>query len=140
VAPCLGGLVASTSANAVNVPEICIGTNVRVLMSPQNRSDPRYRYVHSCKVLQFSSAALPRDAQVAALKTGLQALVSRCPIPILGGIVVPLPPDVLDRGMELVVRDLRTAMTSFEELEAAKFPSSHLPYNLLMPIPQGHRQ
>ena len=34
------------------------------------------------------------------------------------------------------MRDLRTAMTSFEELEAAEFPALQLPFDLLMPIPQ----
>lgn len=87
-----------------------------------------------------------RDAQLDALKTGLQALVLRCPI--LGGIIVPLPSDVAsdyqkdwrtilpDRGIELVVRDLQTAMASFGELEVAEFPALRLPYDLLMPIPQ----
>lgn len=68
-------------------------------------------------------SAAQRDAQLAALKIGLQTLVLRCPI--LGGIIVPLPPDVAsncqqdwrtivpDRGIELIVRDLRTAMVSF---------------------------
>lgn len=91
-------------------------------------------------------SAAQRDAQLAALKIGLQTLVLRCPI--LGGIIVPLPPDVAsncqqdwrtivpDRGIELIVRDLRTAMVSFEKLEAAEFPAPCLPYDLLMPIPQ----
>lgn len=43
---------------------------------------------------------------------------------------------VRDRGMELIVRDLRDAMASFEELEAADFPVLHLPYDLLISIPQ----
>jgi trichothecene 3-O-acetyltransferase len=76
----------------------------------------------------------------------LQALVLRCPI--RGGIIVPLPPDVAsdgqqdwrtivpDRGIELIVRDLRTAMASFEEPESAGFPALRLPYELLMPVPQ----
>jgi hypothetical protein len=80
------------------------------------------------------------------LKTGLQALVSRCPI--LGGIVVPLPSDVATngqqdwltivsgQGIELVVRNLRTAIASFDELEADEFPTLKLPYTLLMPVPQ----
>lgn len=66
---------------------------------------------------------------------------------LLGGIVVPLPPDevrdgkedwctiVPGKGMELIVRDLRTAIPSFEELEAADFPSLKLPFDLLMPVP-----
>lgn len=103
--------------------------------------------VHYSRRLLFFRCASPaqRDAQLAALKTGLQALVAHCPI--LGGIVVPLPPDeagegqddwrtiVPDRGAELVVRDLRKAMPSFEELEVAEFSASDLPSSLLMPIP-----
>jgi len=88
-----------------------------------------------------------RDAQLSALKVGLQGLVHRCPM--LGGIVVPLPPDeakdgkedwrtiVPDKGIELVVRDLRTKMPSFEEIQAAEFPASKLPYDLLTTVPLG---
>ncbi|OCL09698.1 hypothetical protein AOQ84DRAFT_15204 [Glonium stellatum] len=102
---------------------------------------------YSRRLLIFRcTSSVQRDAQLAAVKTGLQALVLRCPI--LGGIVVPLPPDeasnsqedwrtiVPDRGIELIVRDLQTAVASFEELEAAEFPALQLPYDLLMPIPQ----
>ena len=109
--------------------------------------DARHPVHYSRRLFIFRCASsAQRDAQLAALKTGLQALVQRCPI--LGGIIVPLPPDVAsdgqqdwrtivpDRGVELIVRDLRTAMASFEELEAADFPPIHLPYDLLMPIPQ----
>jgi hypothetical protein len=39
-------------------------------------------------------------------------------------------------GIGLVVRDLRTAMPSFDELEADNFPALKLPYDLLMPVPQ----
>jgi hypothetical protein len=109
--------------------------------------DARHPVHYSRRLLIFSCASsAQRDSQLGALKTGLQGLVLRCPV--LGGIIVPLPPDVAsdgqqdwrtivaDRGIELVVRDLRTAMASFEELEAAAFPTLHLPYDLLMPIPQ----
>jgi hypothetical protein len=109
--------------------------------------DARHPVHYSRRLLIFRcTSSAQRDAQLAAFKTGLQALVLRCPI--LGGIVVPLPPDVAsdsqqdwrtivpDRGLELIVRDLRTAMASFEELEAAEFPALLLPYDLLMPIPQ----
>jgi hypothetical protein len=103
--------------------------------------------VHYSRRLLIFRCASPtqRDEQLAALQTGLQALVSRCSV--LGGIVVPLPPDVAsdhqdgwrtivpDRGIELVVRDLQTAMVPFAELEASGFPSSMLPYDLLMPVP-----
>jgi len=109
--------------------------------------DARHPVHYSRRLLFFCCASsAQRDAQLAAFKTGLQALVLRCPI--LGGLVVPMPPDVAsdgqqdwrtivpDRGIELVVRDLRPAMASFEELEAAEFPALHLPYDLLMPIPR----
>ena len=103
---------------------------------------------YSRRLLIFRcSSAAQRDEQLAAFKTGLQALVLRCPI--LGGIIVPLPLDVVsdgqqdwrtiapDRGIELIVRDLRTKIASFNELEAAGFPSLDLPFELLMPIPQN---
>ncbi|KAK5213947.1 hypothetical protein LTR41_000139 [Exophiala xenobiotica] len=39
------------------------------------------------------------------------------------------------RGLELVVRDLREAMPSFQELEKSNFQPSLLPYSLLVPVP-----
>lgn len=103
---------------------------------------------YSRRLLIFPCAsASQRDAQLAAFKSGVRALVQRCPI--LGGLVVPLPPDlasknqpnwrtiVPDQGIELVIKDLRTALPSFENLEAADFPPTQLPYDLLVPIPQG---
>lgn len=101
---------------------------------------------YSRRLLIFRcSSSAQRNTQLAALKTGLRALTLRCPI--LAGIVVPLPPEVAsndrqdwrtvvpDQGIELIVRDLRTAVPSFEELETADFPPLHLPYDLLVPIP-----
>ncbi|KAK5281484.1 hypothetical protein LTR20_007198 [Exophiala xenobiotica] len=38
-------------------------------------------------------------------------------------------------GLELVVRDLREAMPSFQELEKSNFQPSLLPYSLLVPVP-----
>ncbi|MCJ1485453.1 hypothetical protein MMC06_005627, partial [Schaereria dolodes] len=109
--------------------------------------DARHPVHYSRRLLIFRCASsAQRDAQLAAFKTALQALVFRCPI--LGGIIVPLPSDVAsdgqqdwrtivpDEGIELIVRDLRTKIASFEELEAAEFPILQLPYDLLMPIPQ----
>ena len=101
---------------------------------------------YSNRLLIFRCASSEqRDAQLAALKIGLQALVNRCPM--LGGIVVPLPPDeakngkedwrtiVPDKGIELVVRDLQTKLASFDELEAANFQALQLPYDLLTTVP-----
>lgn len=109
--------------------------------------DARHPIHYSRRLLIFRCASSEqRDAQLAALKTGLQALVLRCPI--LGGLVVDLPSVVSnsgrkdwrtivpDQGLELVVRDLRSAVASFEELEADDFPSFRLPYELLVPVPQ----
>ncbi|PMD34197.1 hypothetical protein L207DRAFT_517398 [Hyaloscypha variabilis F] len=103
---------------------------------------------YSSRLMIFRcSSSTQRDAQLTALKTGLQGLVNRCPM--LGGIVVPLHPDevqvgkedwrtiVPDKGIELVVRDLRPKMPSFEELEAANFPTLKLPYDLLTTVPRG---
>jgi trichothecene 3-O-acetyltransferase len=101
-------------------------------------------YSNRLLIFRCSSSA-QRDAQLATLKTGVQALVNRCPM--LGGIAVPLPPDeakngkedwrtiVPDKGIELVVRDLRKAMPSLEELEAADFPALQLLYDLLTTVP-----
>ena len=109
--------------------------------------DARHPVHYSDRLLIFRCASsAQRDAQLAAFKTGLQALVLRCPI--LGGKVVHQPAVVAsdgqqdwytivpDRGIELIVRDLRTKMASFENLEAAEFPFLQLPYDLLMPITQ----
>ncbi|KAF2094988.1 hypothetical protein NA57DRAFT_79478 [Rhizodiscina lignyota] len=113
--------------------------------------DARHPVHYSRRLLLFRCASsVQRDAQLTALKIGLRALVLRCPI--LGGICMPLqdedPPDgasndrgdwrtiIPDKGVELVVRDLRSSIPSFEELKAADFPSTQLPYNLLVPVPQ----
>jgi hypothetical protein len=109
--------------------------------------DARHPVHYSRRLLIFRCASSAQhEVQLVAFKTGLQALVLRCPI--LGGIVVPLPLDeakngqqdwrtiVPDRGVELILRDLRTAMPSLEELEATDFSPLQLPYDLLVPVPQ----
>lgn len=81
-----------------------------------------------------------REAQLAALKAGLQALVQHCPI--LGGLIVPLTSDDQQQwrtinpgeGLELVVQDLRLLLPSMSELEATHFPPRDLPFELLMPV------
>lgn len=102
---------------------------------------------YSCRLLIFRCASSrQRDAQLAAFKFGLQALVQCCPI--LGGLVTPLSPDaphgledwcniVPDRGLELIVKDLQTSIESLERLEAAGLPPLQLPSNLLTPVPLG---
>jgi hypothetical protein len=120
------------------------GPSFHIDLAPLDALHPVH---YSPRLLIFRCASsAQRDAQLAALKTGLQALVSRCPI--LGGIVVTLPTDVatdsqqdwrtivLGQGIELVVRDLRTAIASFDELQAAEFPALQLPHHLLMPLPE----
>jgi len=109
--------------------------------------DARHPIHYSRRLLIFRcTSSAQRNAQLTALKTGLQALVSRCPI--LGGKIVALPPEdaingkedwrtiVPDQGIELVVKDLRSAIVSFGELEAADFPAIKLPYDLLVPVPE----
>ncbi|KAG0648423.1 hypothetical protein D0Z07_5347 [Hyphodiscus hymeniophilus] len=108
--------------------------------------DARHPVHYSRRLLIFRcDSSRQRDAQLAALKSGLQAVVLRCPA--LGGLVVPSPSIVASNGkkdwriivpgdgIELVVRDHRTAIPSLKELEAANFPGSRLPYDLLVPIP-----
>lgn len=121
------------------------GPNFHVDLSALDACHPIH-YSRRLLIFRCDSAA-QRDAQLASIKTGLKGLVSRCPI--LGGVVVPPPSDVADKyqsdwrtiipkgGIELVVRDLRTVMASFDELEAAEFPPCDLPYNLLVPVPEG---
>ncbi|MCJ1390290.1 hypothetical protein MMC18_003148 [Xylographa bjoerkii] len=109
--------------------------------------DARHPVHYSRRLLLFRCASVAqRDAQLAALKTGLQALLSRCPV--LGGTIVALPLDeakdgkedwrtiVPGQGIELIVRDLGSVMISFEELEVAEFPAADLPFDLLVPVPQ----
>ena len=109
--------------------------------------DARHPVHYSDRLLIFRClSSTQRHAQLAAFKAGLQALVLRCPI--LGGVIVPLPSVIASdgqedwrtivpgHGIELVVRDLRTSIATFKELEAADFPILRLPYDLLMPIPR----
>lgn len=109
--------------------------------------DARHPVHYSRRLLLFRCTSVAqRDAQLAAFKSGLQGLVSQCPV--LGGSIMPLAPDearngkedwrtiVPSKGLELVVRDLSSAMLSFEELEAAEFPIERLPYDLLVPVPE----
>ncbi|RDL42565.1 Uncharacterized protein BP5553_02544 [Venustampulla echinocandica] len=131
----------SFSDDAILIP----GPSFHINLSALDACHPVH-YSRRLLIFRCASSA-QRDAQLAAFKTGIQALIQRCPI--LGGIVVPLPPDVANgsqqdwrtivpgRGVELIVKDLRTEISSFEELEAAGFPALQLPYDLLVPIPQG---
>ncbi|KAJ7261812.1 hypothetical protein B0H12DRAFT_337616 [Mycena haematopus] len=109
--------------------------------------DARHMFHFSRRLLFFRCTSdAQRDAQLAAFKTGIQALLVRCPI--LGGVVTPLPPDaatadkqdwrtiVPGQGIELVIKDLRKNIPAFEELEATNFPPLHFPWALLMPIPK----
>ncbi|KAF1809919.1 hypothetical protein P152DRAFT_476052 [Eremomyces bilateralis CBS 781.70] len=111
------------------------------------RLDACHPVRYSRRLLFFRcTSSAEHDAQLAAFKTGLQRLVFRCPI--LGGSIGPLPaeeasdenPDwrtiAPDRGLELIIRDLRTKIPSFEKFEAAGFPPLDLPYELLAPVPQ----
>ncbi|EXJ70542.1 uncharacterized protein A1O5_06612 [Cladophialophora psammophila CBS 110553] len=90
---------------------------------------------YSRRLLIFRCASLAqRDAQLAALRVGLQALGLRCAIS--GGVVTPLPSAEIDttnanpdwrtilpgHGIELVVKDLRATLPSLEELETSGFP------------------
>ncbi|KAK5108868.1 hypothetical protein LTR62_007758 [Meristemomyces frigidus] len=91
-----------------------------------------------------------RDEQIAALKRALQAVVRRCPI--LGGIILPQPLDLevhdelgkctleAGDGLELVVKDLRLHLPSFEELESDNFQPASLPYAALVPVPHDLRR
>jgi hypothetical protein len=121
------------------------GPSFRIDLAPLDALHPVH-YSRRLLIFRCDSSA-QRAAQLAALKIGLQDLVSRCPI--LGGIISPLPPDeahdvqedwrtiLPGQGLELVVRDLRTKLISFAELERANFPPVQLPYDLLVPVPQN---
>jgi hypothetical protein len=112
-----------------------------------SRLDACHPVHYSRRLLIFKcKSQAQRHAQLAALKVGIQRLLLQCPV--LGGLVVPLAGEasngeedwrtiVPGRGLELIVRDLETKLPSFEELESAGFPSSKLPYDLLVPVPQG---
>lgn len=131
----------SFSGDAILIP----GPSFHVDLSALDARHPIH-YGRRLLIFRCASSA-QRDAQLAAFKTGLQTLVSR--FPILGGTVDSLPSEVSsdgkqdwrtivpgsNPGIELIVRDLRRAIPSFEELEAADFPPQKLPYDLLVPIP-----
>jgi hypothetical protein len=121
------------------------GPSFHVDLAPLDALHPVH---YSRRLLIFRcDSSTERAAQLAALKSGLQDLVSRCPI--LGGIISPLPPDeahdvhedwrtiLPGQGLELAVRDFRTKLVSFAELERANFPPVQLPYDLLVPVPQN---
>ncbi|KAJ6507980.1 hypothetical protein C8R47DRAFT_64406 [Mycena vitilis] len=109
--------------------------------------DARHMFHFSRRLLIFRcTSPARRDAQLAAFKTGLRALLVRCPV--LGGVIAPLPADVATDakknwrtilpgdGLELAVKDLRAAVPSFEALEEENFPPRHFTWNLFMPIRQ----
>ncbi|CZR65816.1 uncharacterized protein PAC_15716 [Phialocephala subalpina] len=109
--------------------------------------DARHPVHYSRRLLIFRCPSPTlRDAQLAALKTGLQALVERCPI--LGGTIVSPPPGdpshglgdwrtiVCGPGLELVMRDLSSKIPSFERLEADDFQPHNFPCDLLIPVPE----
>ncbi|KAJ6513083.1 hypothetical protein C8R45DRAFT_333998 [Mycena sanguinolenta] len=130
--------------SALNDARFIRGPSFHVDLPP---IDARHMF-HFCRRLLIfrCSSDAQREAQLAAFRSGIQALLARCPI--LGGVVAPLPPGeatadktdwrtvVPGRGIELVVKDLREAMPTFAELEAANFPPVRLPWALLMPIPR----
>ncbi|KAH8674216.1 hypothetical protein BX600DRAFT_227139 [Xylariales sp. PMI_506] len=104
---------------------------------------------YSRRLLLFRCASPEQYAtQLAALTTGLKALVAR--FAVLGGTIAPLPADeaaaahappewrtiLPGPGLELITRDLRQEMPSLAELEAGGFQFSQLPYDLLVPVPQ----
>ncbi|KAJ7158602.1 hypothetical protein C8R46DRAFT_1109656 [Mycena filopes] len=103
--------------------------------------DARHMLYFSRRLIIFRcTSAAQRDAQLAAVKIGIQALLARCPI--LAGVVVASSEKegwrniVPGPGLELVVRDLRGAIPSLDELEAAHFPPRHFVWDLVMPIPR----
>lgn len=119
------------------------GPSFHVDLAPLDGRHPEH---YSCRLLVFRcDDSEQRHAQLSAFKTGLQALVLHCPI--VGGKVVPLPPETVNsgksnwytivsgQGIELIVKDLRGKVVSFKELEAANFSSLQLLEDFLMPIP-----
>ncbi|KAF8206254.1 hypothetical protein K438DRAFT_1816899 [Mycena galopus ATCC 62051] len=107
--------------------------------------DARHMFHFSRRLLIFRcTSSSQRDAQLAAFKAGIKGLLLRCPI--LGGDVTLLPGAteyqqdwhtiVPGWGIELVVKDLRGKIPTFDELEAANFPPLHFPWALFMPIPE----
>ena len=92
------------------------------------------------------STTTRRDAQFAALKSGLARLVARCPL-LAGTVAAPSPVGsssgqqqwrtiVPGPGLALVTRDLCQEMPTMADLEAQEFPMSMLPYEALMPVPE----
>lgn len=118
----------------------CVVSNFRVDLAAL---DALHAGHYSRRLLIFRcTSPAQRNAQLAALKGGLQALISRCPI--LAGIVVP--PSLGEegyrnvnwrtikssKGLELIMRDLSKTLPAFDRLDIKDFQPRSLPYDLLV--------
>lgn len=98
----------------------------------------KFHPIHYSRRLFFFRCPSNADfnKQLAFLKTGLGALLRRCPI--LGGTISPLSNQsctiIQGPGIELLVKNLQTVLPSFSALEASNFPL--LPYEDLVPVPK----
>jgi hypothetical protein len=94
---------------------------------------------YSRRLLIFRCEDLEQwQVQLRSLEVGLRQLLRRCPV--LGGEVVTSEEGVhaihhRNAGLELVIRDLRKTLPSYQTLEKENFPPSILTYDFLMPIP-----
>ncbi|GAM87676.1 hypothetical protein ANO11243_057030 [Dothideomycetidae sp. 11243] len=101
--------------------------------------DTRHPEHYGCRLLVFEcDTPERRNAQLTALKQGLEGLLQRCPI--LDGSVLAnedgqgrhITPG---QGLELSVKDLSASIPSFSTLKTTHFPPSSLPAKLLNPAP-----
>jgi hypothetical protein len=132
------------NSSSFNETILIPGPSFQVDLAPLDSRHPVH-YGHRLLIFRCSSLT-QRDAQLAAFKISVSNLLSRCPM--LGGTVMPAPSEVSNKseegcctivpgpGIEFIVRDLRTAMPSFGELEAAHFATTYFPYDLFVPIPR----
>ena len=97
----------------------------------------------SRRLLVFrSDSDLRTRQQLQGLEAGLRRLVDQCPV--LGGLVVTTRGVHAirhqDTGLALIIRDLKSEMSTYRELEQRNFAPSLLPYDDLVPIPLNIRE
>jgi len=115
------------------------GPDFHVDLGPLDARHPEH---YSRRLLIFRCGSSDqRNAQINALKAGLRRLVRRCP-PLAGSVepqqdagfrLCGIAPG---KGLELVVKDMHSALPSFAELEEGDFQPEDLPFEYLMPEPQ----
>ncbi|KAK3675688.1 hypothetical protein LTR78_004329 [Recurvomyces mirabilis] len=138
---------AASMAGILDSTELITGPSFEIELPALDALFPPH-YGRRLLIFQCTSEAQRQD-QLTSLRAGLKNLVQKCPF--LGGTIIPHPldPAVHDElgkctlepgdGLELVVKDLRSHLPSFDELKANNFQPASLPYAALVPVPHDLR-